>query len=74
MKRGRAKYYKGKYILALYDNNDDIVGTFDNCHQLAVFFGSTYDAIACCVGRVISGYCSHLIKDNKKYKVYAIEV
>ena len=80
MKKGRkkgvfAKYYKGKYMLALYDMNDDLVGVFDNCRQLADWMDTTYEAIVSGVGRVISGECAYLLKKRKtKYKVYAMEV
>ena len=70
-----AKYYKGKYMLALYDMNDDLVDVFDNVHQLADWLGTTYEAIVAAVGRVISGECAYLLKKRKtKYKVYAMEV
>ena len=67
-------YYKGKYILALYDSDDNLVSTFDNCHELAIWFDTTYDAIVSGVGRVLSGYCKYMLKKSKRYKVYAIEV
>ena len=74
MGRKPSKYYKGKYMLALYDVNDNIIQVFDNCHQLANYFDTTYDAIVAGVGRVLSGYCKYLLKKNVRYKIYAIEV
>ena len=79
MKPGRkegvyAQYYKGKYILALYNFDDQLVQVFDNCHQLADWLGTTYDSVVSGVGRVLSGYCSYLLNKGNKYKVFAYEV
>lgn len=72
---GIAKYYKGKYMLALYNMNDDLIDVFDNCHQLANWLDTTYEAIVAAVGRVISGESAYLMKNRKtKYKVYTVEV
>lgn len=49
-------------MLALYDMNDDLVGVFDNCRQLADWMDTTYEAIVSGVGRVISGECAYLLK------------
>ena len=68
-----AKYYKGKYMLAVYDFDDNLIQVFDNCHQLAEWFDTTYEAIVAGVGRVLSGYCKYLLKKGTKYKVYTID-
>ncbi len=69
--RPRSKYYKDKYFLALYDNEDNLVDTFDNCHQLADWFETTYDSVVCGVGRCLSGYTDHLVNKGQKYKAKA---
>lgn len=79
MKRGRKagvynQYYKNKYMLVLYDFDDNLIQIFDNCHQLADYFDTTYDALVAGVGRVINGSSNYLKKGRKKYKLYAIEV
>ena len=79
MKPGRKKgkydqYYKGKYILALYDLDDQLIQVFDNVHQLADYFGRNYASVVSGVGRVLSGYFNYMKYDGKKYKVFAYEV
>lgn len=39
------KYYKDKYMIALYDMNDNLFVLFDNCHQMSNFLGKTYNDI-----------------------------
>ena len=70
-----AKYYKGKYMLVLYDMNDDFIDVFDNAHQLADWLDTTYESIIAGIGRAISGESAYLMKNRKtKYKVYTVEV
>lgn len=38
--------YKGKYFLALYDQRDHIVGTFDNVNELASTLGLNRQTVA----------------------------
>lgn len=67
-------FYKGKYMLALYDTEDNLVQVFDNCHQAAKWMDTTYDSMASSIGRVISGYNDYLLNKGKKYKIFAYEV
>lgn len=68
------KLYKGKYFLAVYDLDDNLIDTFDNCHQLASWLHTTVASAACSVGRCLNGHIKSIVCDNKKYKVYAFEV
>ena len=75
MPRGKKKgeiapFYKGKYMLALYDMEDNLIQVFDNCHQAAKWMGTTYDSMVSSIGRVISGYHAYLLNKGKKYKIF----
>lgn len=68
------KLYNKSYILALYDKQDNLINTFDNCEELAKYFNRNKDSITCSVGRCINKKIDFLIIEGIKYKVYAIKL
>ena len=74
-KKGSYKpYYKDKYILALYDVEDNLVDVFDNIHQLSEWLDSCVESVSCSVSRILKGSINYMIYKNQKFKVYAIEI
>ena len=74
-KKGSYKpFYKDRYILALYDIEDNLIQVFDNIHQLADWLDSCVKSISCSVSRMLSGGINYMFHKNQKYKVHAIEI
>lgn len=73
-RRAKKKYYKDKYILALYDVEDNLVDVFDNIHQLSDWLECCVESVSSSVSRMLSGGINYMFHKNQRYKVYAIEI
>lgn len=71
------KFYKNKYLISLYDEDDFIVGTFNTCREVAKFLNKTIGSTFCSIGRCLEGKTNSIIgNDNLKsrYTVYFTDV
>ena len=58
MAKQKSHFYKGKYLIALYDFSGWPVAVFDNCEEMALKMGRSEKAIQ----SLLSQYNSHSIK------------
>ena len=72
--RTKKKYYKDRFILALYDVEDNLVDVFDNIHQLSDWLECCVESVSSSVSRMLSGGTNYMFHKNQKFKVYAIEI
>lgn len=71
------KFYKNKYLISLYDEDDFIVGSFKNCREVARFLNKPLDSTLCSIGRCLEGKLNSIIGNDEaksKYTVYFTDI
>lgn len=70
--------YNDRYILGLYESDDDtLIGVFDNVQELALFMGKTPDAMSSTVAHILKDKSAGVLVYNHRscilHKIYLFE-
>ena len=67
------KLYKGKYIISIYDQYDDLVTVCDNAQQFAYLFGKNYDTAGSILSKLFNNKVHFFKHQEKLLKAFFIE-
>lgn len=68
------QFYKGHYLIALYDREDSCVGVFDNIHDMSYSMERSCNTCSSSLSRFFSGYLNELVFKGKKVKPHLIDL
>lgn len=67
-----SRFYKNKYLIAIYDRDDDLVGLFDNVKDFATRYNFKYEYAFQKLRRVIKGKRKKFYYKNTSYTITLI--
>lgn len=68
------KFYKKKYLIALYEDDEWLVGLYDNTRDLAKAIEKKLDTTISIISRIFHNKTNKLFIDGKGYDVSFIEL
>ena len=66
--------YKDRYLLALYDGDDELVTVLDNSADLARYLGTTPKTASCDLSRAFAGKQRTVKVGGRKCRIYFIDM
>ena len=72
MKMKKTNFYKKHYLVAVYDEDDNLVAVCDNAREFAKVFGRTQRDADSILSRIANGIRSYFIHGDQKMFVYFI--
>lgn len=68
------KFYKGIYLIALYDKNDELITVLDNIQEFMRYTGIPRSTAAVVLSNVSKGTQRSVIIKRKKVNIYLINM
>ena len=72
--KGGVSFYKGKYLIGVYENDEWLIGLYDNTKDLAKDIGMNINTAYSTMSRLFNGKRDKLNINGKRYDVKFIEL
>ena len=70
----KTNFYKKHYLVAVYDEDDQLVAVCDNATEFAKVFGRTQRDADSILSKIAKGDRGYFLKDGKKMFVFFIDL
>jgi len=68
------RFYKGRYVIGLYDSDESCITVLDNCDQFADYLETSKKTASSILSRLMSGERTFLIVGGKMMSAHFIDM